>query len=144
MRKNILCLFVILAGLSCRRQAPQDKLEHINGYWEIDRVEFSRDSIKEFRISETIDYIEIKDGKGFRTKVRPRFDGSFEMSGDADRLEAITEGAELYLLYSTPFDTWKETVLQADENSVSIRNERDIIYHYKRYEPLLSNPDETK
>lgn len=144
MRKNLLYLLLILGGLSCEQQGPQEKLEHLNGYWEIDRVEFSKDSIKEFRINETVDYIELENGKGFRTKVRPRFDGSFEVSGDIDSLKAKTEGGDLYLLYSTPFDTWKEKVLQADENSVSIKNERDIIYHYKRYEPLLSNLDETK
>ncbi|MFO7718991.1 MAG: hypothetical protein R6W85_00955, partial [Gillisia sp.] len=60
--KNIV-LIILLAALatSCKQQSPEEKLVHLNGYWEIEKVEFSRDSIKEFRMSENVDYFEIKE-----------------------------------------------------------------------------------
>lgn len=141
--KNILLIFLLaIAVTSCKQQTPEEKLVNLNGYWEIEKVEFSRDSIKEFRMSENVDYFEIENGVGFRKKVRPQYDGTYIVTEDAEKIEAKIENDSLNLYYSTPFDSWKETVLHAEEDKLSIKNNRGIIYHYKRFKSLLSELNE--
>ena len=142
MKNFILIILLSTLLASCNQQTPKEKLINLNGYWEIEKVEFSRDSIKEFRMSENVDYFEIKDGTGFRKKVRPQYDGTYIVTEDAEKIEAKIENDSLNLYYSTPFDSWKETVLKAGEDKMSIRNKRGLIYHYKRFKSLLSELDE--
>lgn len=142
MKNIVLIILLATAITSCKQQTPEEKLVHLNGYWEIEKVEFSPDSIKEFRMSENVDYFEIEDGIGFRKKVRPQYDGTYIVTEDAEKVEAKIENDSLNLYYSTPFDSWKETVLHAGEDKMSIRNNRGLIYHYKRFKSLLSELNE--
>ena len=142
MQKFVLIILLAVIVTSCKQQTPEEKLDYLNGYWEIEKVEFSRDSIKEFRMSENVDYFEINDGIGFRKKVRPQYDGTYIVSDDAEKIEAKIENDSLNLYYSTPFDSWKETVLKAGEDKMSIKNNRGLIYHYKRFKSLLSELNE--
>ncbi len=142
MKNIVLIILLSVAVTSCNQQTPEEKLTKLNGYWEIEKVEFSRDSIKEFRMSENVDYFEIEDGIGFRKKVRPQYDGTYIVTEDAEKIEAKIENDSLNLYYSTPFDSWKETVLKAGEDKMSIKNNRGLIYHYKRFKSLLSELNE--
>lgn len=142
MKRYLILLFFAVINSGCSQQDPEKQLQHLNGYWEIERVEFSKDSIKEFRINENIDYIELKNGEGFRARLRPQLDGGFKHIGDLDKVEAEIRDYTLYLNYSTLFDSWQETVVSASENKISIKNSSGIIYHYKRYEPLLDLTNE--
>lgn len=142
MKKIVLMILLVSLLTGCEQKTPEEKLVYLNGYWEIEKVEFSKDSIKEFRMSENVDYFEIKDGIGFRKKVRPQYDGTYIITDDAEKIEAKIENDSLNLYYSTPFDSWKETVIQAGEDNMSIKNKRGLIYHYKRFKSLLSELNE--
>lgn len=144
MRINMLFLFSTFLVISCGKQAPEEQIEHLTGYWEIDKVEFSKDSVKQYRYNETVDYFELEDGEGFRKKVRPQFDGSYQVTGDAEKVIAKVENDSLNLYYSTPYNSWKEYVLKAEEDEMSIVNPEGIIYHYKKFTPLLEGQHETK
>jgi hypothetical protein len=144
MKKYIGVMILAFLITGCNNQEPAEQLDHLNGYWEIERVEFSEDSIREFKINENVDFIEIKDGTGFRKKVRPQFDGTYTVTNDAEKVVAKIEEGKLNLYYTTPFDSWKETVIKAEEDKLSLKNDRGIIYHYKRFTPLLSDYDEKK
>jgi hypothetical protein len=144
MNKYIGGLILAFLITGCNNQDPAEQLDHLNGYWEIERVEFSKDSIREFKINENVDFIDIKDGTGFRKKVRPQFDGTYTVTNDEEKVVAKIEEGKLNLYYTTPFDSWKETVIMADEDKLSIKNNRGIIYHYQRFTPLLSDYEEKK
>jgi len=139
---GILILAFLITG--CNNQDPTKQLDNLNGYWEIERVEFSEDSIREFKINENVDFIEIKDGTGFRKKVRPQFDGTYTVTNDEEKVVAKIEEGKLNLYYTTPFDSWKETVIKAEDDKLSLKNEQGIIYHYKRFIPLLGDYEEKK
>lgn len=138
MRNNVLLFFLTLLSISCSEQAPEEHLQNLNGYWEVEKVEFPNESIKEFKMSETVDFFGIENKKGIRKKVKPQYDGTYLVTEDAEKVEARIENDSLNLYYSTPYDSWKETVLRAEENELSIINNRGIIYHYKRFVPFLS------
>ncbi len=128
-------LLVLIAFTSCT-QDPKDQIEHLNGYWGIEKVEFTKDSIRDFKINEIVDYIEVTDSIGFRIKVKPQFDGTYIPAGEPEDILLKIEDENVVLNYSTSFDKWKEIIVASTEEKLSLKNERGIIYHYKRYQPL--------
>ena len=141
MKRLIVLMICILGFIGCD-QDPKEQLTHLNGYWEIEKVEFSKDSIRDFKISEIVDYIEIKDSTGFRIKVKPQFDGTYIPAGEPERISIETIDEQLVLEYATAFNNWKEFVVNAKDDKLSLKNERGITYHYKRYKPLKLDLDE--
>lgn len=142
MNKIILFSLLAVVFLSCNNQNPEQQKKFIEGYWEIEKVEFPGDSVLNYKINENIDYFEIEDSTGFRKKLRPQFDGSYQTTEDAEEVNLKVEDDSLRLYYKTAFDEWKETLLNADEEKMSILNRDGIIYHYKKYTPLFSEEDE--
>ncbi|MEZ4803676.1 MAG: lipocalin family protein [Gelidibacter sp.] len=134
MKKTI--IFLLLITLSCSNN-PEDSIEHLNGYWEIDEVILADGTKRDYNFNETIDFIEIKDDlTGFRKKLKPNFDGTFSTSNDAETLRVVIENDSLNIYYNTKYAEWKETVLKASENELILQNQNKFRYVYKRYEPL--------
>ena len=140
MRISIL-LILMISIISCNNK-PEDQLEYINGYWGIEKVEFTKDSIRDFKINEIVDYLEIVDSIGFRIKVKPQFDGTYVPAGEPEKITVKVEDEKVALYYSTSFNNWKEIIIASKEEELSLKNERGIIYHYKRYKPLKLDLDE--
>ena len=134
MRRLILILF--LAFISCYEN-PENYLDNINGYWEIEEVIFADGTTKEYRVNETIDFIRINDSlNGFRKKMKPGINDTYYTSDDAEAIVAKIENKTLILYYSTPYAKWKETVLNVSEEQLKVINEDNVVYLYKRYKPL--------
>lgn len=131
---SLLFLVISILLLSCNQQNPEEKLAHLNGYWEISKVEMPDGTVKEYTISTLVDYIEIKDSVGFRKKVAPKLDGGFIINDDAEKIIVKIENKNLNLYYSTPFDSWKETVLKANELQLVVLNKDNKKYTYKKFE----------
>ena len=144
MKKEMLLLIISLLFISCNRQNPDEQKKHLEGYWEIHQVVFPGDSIRSYRFNETVDYFRIEGDEGFRKKMRPQLDGSYQITNDAEQIELKVEEEELYLYHTTPFTTWKEKVITAEEDELKLENEQGIIYHYKRFTPLLNKYYETE
>ncbi len=139
---KISAVFLLLICLSSCNDTPNQQLAHINGYWGIEKVEFTKDSIRDFKINEIVDYIEIVDSLGFRVKVKPQFDGTYIPAGEPEKIKVTIEENKVTLNYSTAFNGWKEVIVASKEDELSLKNERGIIYHYKRYKPLKLDLDE--
>ena len=134
--KRFFVLSLVFVITSCS-QNPEEYLEHINGYWEIEEVQFTNGDVKPYKYNESIDYISINDRLiGFRKKLKPGFNSKYITSKDAEGITAKIENNSLNLYYKTPYTNWKETVLKADENSLKVINDRETIYLYKRYKPI--------
>ncbi|WP_375235537.1 lipocalin family protein [Winogradskyella sp.] len=134
--KRFFVLTLVFVITSCS-QNPEEYLEHINGYWEIEEVQFTNGDVKPYKYNESIDYISINDRLiGFRKKLKPGFNSKYITSKDAEGITAKIENNSLNLYYKTPYTNWKETVLKADENSLKVINDRETIYLYKRYKPI--------
>ncbi|GGW87584.1 lipocalin family protein [Salegentibacter mishustinae] len=142
MNKKILFFLFGIVHLGCQKNNPEEQLEHLTGYWEIDRVEIFEDSVINYKINATVDYMEFDSNKGFRKKVKPQFDGSFKTSDNKEEISARIENDSLRLYYKTPFDEWKETVISAEEKKFSVLNRDGKIYYYTKFTSLLDNEDE--
>lgn len=141
--KKLILIISIIATASCSDKDPQEQIKNLNGYWQIEKVEIEKDSVIEYQLSQLIDYIEITDSTGFRKKLKPKIDGGFiNVSNDSEKVTAKVEDNSLFLYYETPFDEWKEEVLEATEDELVVLNRDDKKYYYQRYKPLLSQDEE--
>lgn len=134
MKKIVYLLLILL--VSCSKN-PEQFLDYVDGYWEIEQVIFPNGDKKDYKYNDNIDYININDSlKGFRKKLKPGFNSKYITSKDTEGITVKIENDSLNLYYKTPYAEWKETVLSADQNSLKVINNRETVYIYKRYKPL--------
>ena len=137
--KNLYLLFILVITLGCT-QTNEEKLSHISGYWEIASIENQAGQVKEFSMSQNIDFFEInKEGQGVRKKVQPNVVGEFTTSQSSENINAVYKDDLLLLEYATPMDTWQETVKKATTDELVLINKDGLIYTYRKYKPLALN-----
>lgn len=131
-------LFFLFAGFlaGCGPDVEVGDVQNLKGYWEISRVDFPSGEHKEYKVNETVDYLEINGGKGLRRKVMPQFDGTFRFSSQPEAVAVLDSAGRVYFRYTTDYRNWKEEVLSVSQDELSLRNADGIEYHYKKYEPF--------
>jgi hypothetical protein len=129
-------IFILSCCYACAPRITQADLEYLNGYWEIQEVDFPNGGTKEYRANMDIDFFLLEDTSGFRKKVQPKFNGSFETSDDAQSFALKNDNGTWELLYSNDLSEWTEILVDLNENEMALKNEAGITYRYKRYEPL--------
>ncbi|MEH6748255.1 MAG: hypothetical protein V7670_15590 [Maribacter arcticus] len=134
-----LLLFCTLLFISCGSKIDQEQLHLLNGYWEIKEVTFKDGTKKEYSVNTTVDYISLDSLKGFRKKMSPKFNGTFETSNDAEPILIRISNDSIFMNYTTEFNTWEEVLLSLSEKSFSVKNEQGITYTYERFEPININ-----
>lgn len=136
--KYIIGIVLAITMLSCQKN-PEKMLMHLSGYWEIEKVIFADGQEKSFTISTWVDYIEVDSTKGIRKKVSPTLEGKFRATETEEIIEIKIENDSLNLYYTTPFDSWKETVLAVDDEKLIVINAEKTRYQYKKFQPLEFN-----
>jgi hypothetical protein len=125
-----------LVVMGCAAEVSKEAIPQLNGYWEIKEVVFPDGQAKEYTMSTTIDYIQVEGFKGFRKKVQPKFDGTFDTSNDAEFFSVQEREGGLIMFYKTELSEWAERLVQLDENHFSVVNEARIRYEYERFSPI--------
>jgi len=129
-------LTLLLIVASCT-SAPKDNLDLLNGYWEINQIENAHGSTKEYGLSQNIDFFELnKNGQGVRKKVQPDIQGNFTATNASENIDILIENNNVFLKYSTAFDTWQEEIVSLSQSELVLRNKDDYTYTYRRYQPL--------
>lgn len=136
MKHYSIYILLVLTLNSCNQQDASEQLAVLPGYWEIRKVELPDGTEKEFGVNTNIDFIEVTGDSGVRKKVSPRLDGTFLMTNSAEKFKIKIEGDCLNLYYQTPFDQWKETVLNTKDSLLVMQNTDGKIYTYHRYKPF--------
>lgn len=136
MKKLILIVFISTFFVACSTKVTSTDIPKINGYWEIEKVNFSDGKQKDYAINETFDYFEVKDNKGFRKKVTPQLDGTFLVNNDFEKIEIKQSKGIYFIYYSTSFSKWKEELRFLSDNELILVNEVKNEYHYKKTAPL--------
>jgi len=134
MRKYILFFIVASSIWSCSNN-PESYIEHIEGYWEIKDVSKNNKSIKSFTISTSVDYFKVNDDlTGYRKKVAPSLDGSFNITQHESPFILKVENNKLYIYYTVNNVTFKETLQKASDKELIITNAEGFKYTYKPFE----------
>ncbi|WP_423998705.1 lipocalin family protein [Maribacter sp. IgM3_T14_3] len=134
MKKLLILSFLILA--SCSSKVDKNQLHLLNGYWEIKEVTFKDGAKKEYSINSTVDYIQLDFLTGFRKKVDPKFNGTFETSNDAEPFRIRISHDSIFMSYNNNSNTWEEVLTKLSEESFSVKNKDGLIYQYNRFEPI--------
>lgn len=135
--KKMLLFFMILSFWGCKDTSlSEEDLHYLNGYWEITEVTFQDGAEKNYSINPSVDFIQLEGTKGYRKKLQPKFDGTYNTSKDAEVFEVIRIDKSFALHYKNPLSEREEKLIQIDSTSFSVRNEDGILYSYKRFEPI--------
>ena len=134
---RILVMISCLLIFSCRDTITVDDLEFINGYWEIEEVEFPDGNRKSYGINTIVDYIEYDNKKGYRKKVQPRLDGSFVTSDDAESFEIVEKSGKFMIHYKNDLSQWEEEIKALSAEKLVIESQEGVVYHYKKFEGIL-------
>lgn len=133
--KNLICLSLLML-ISCKTDTTQ-YLNFVEGYWEIEQVKKEGKIIKTFKVNSGIDYFKINaDRTGFRKKLKPNFQGTFETSGDVLNFKLKLENNTILLEYTDNDTTYSEEIVSASATALVLANTEGFEYHYKPYEPL--------
>lgn len=131
-----LFILICLCAVGCKSNQTH-QIDSIEGYWEIESVYKDDKLIKTFKISPGIDYFKINKGsRGFRKKLKPNFNGTFETSKDVLNFEIEIQNNTLFLNYNDNATKFNEEVLLASTEKLVLKNNRGFVYNYKTYEPL--------
>ncbi|NNL16391.1 MAG: hypothetical protein HKO81_07100 [Flavobacteriaceae bacterium] len=134
--KRLTIILLMSTILSCSKNLEVN-IDYIAGYWEIESVVFPDGQKRSYTYNETIDFIGINDSlTGFRKKLKPNLSGKFTTSKDVETFKIVVENDSLNVYYTTPFATWKETILHADSTNLKVINANKNVYLYKRYFPV--------
>lgn len=133
MKYSIYIIFFSFIFLRCEKPNPEAQKQNLSGYWEIKTVKMPDGEKREFNINTVIDHIEVKGDSGARTKVSPRFDGTFRTNGVSENFTLKIEEDSLRMYYKTPFDEWKETVVLAKDSTLTVINRDNKIYIYSKF-----------
>ena len=134
--KHLYLILTLLVFTTCQEKVDREQIPDMNGYWEIGKVTFPDGSEKTYTVNTSIDYFEIKDQKGFRKKVQPRLNGSFDTSNDAEPFTLIEKNRSFIMHYKNALSEWEEKITELSKNSITLTNQEGISYHYKRFEPI--------
>lgn len=116
---------------------PAQYIDFVEGYWEIEQVKKDGKIIKTFKINTGIDYFKINaDRTGFRKKLKPNFQGTFETSEDVLNFKLKLKNNTLLLEYTDNDTTYSEEIVLASATALVLANTDGFAYHYKPYEPL--------
>jgi len=135
--KQLIALSCFILLCSCKTDVST-YIPFIEGYWEIVSVSKDQKKVKEFKMSGSIDYFKVNsDVSGYRKKVTPRFDGTFEMSQHESKFTISIRDNRLWIDYTNNEVTYSEEIIRANSTHLIISNSDGFIYTYKPYEPLI-------
>jgi hypothetical protein len=140
--KKIFFIIGFLILISCKHQVLDSDISKINGYWEIEKVILASGEKKEYKISETIDYFELRQAQpdnqfsGFRKKVTPQIDGRYLVNDVFETITISAEKSDYFINYKTPYLSWKEEIIELQDSILVLKNKDDVVYHYKKSIPF--------
>jgi hypothetical protein len=134
--KSLIPLVSLFILIGCENSVSLENIDQLNGYWEIVEVEFNDGQVKKYTVNPSIDYIEVKGMRGFKKKVHPKFDGSYDTSNDAENFTLLKKEDNIIFFYENSLAQWEEQLVKLEKNAFSITNQDNITYTYKRYEPI--------
>lgn len=138
MRRFVI-LLLILISISCKKN-PESFIEHINGYWEIEKVILASGEKRNYTYNEFIDYFQVSDDlTGTRKKLKPTLRGTFETTNNSENFILKIENDSLNIYYNTMYSSWKETILLATNHELKIMDSHKNVFLYKQYKPLNLN-----
>jgi hypothetical protein len=135
MKNYFYLLLLTISLFSCTSKPNKEDIVKLNGYWEIEKVDFPDGNKKEYQVNEFIDFISVKENKGIRQKVAPQLDGSFLKGALHDDIRVVDSADCYYIKTKSKFTKWEEKIVSVSDAEFVLENEAKIVYHFKKFVP---------
>ncbi len=132
MKRSIYLFITVTLFAACGSSVSESSLKNLNGYWEVQKVVFPDGSEKILPPSETHDYYEFNNPKGFRKKVTPLVTGNYLVNDLKDEFVIATKEGKYYMNYKTFLSAWSEQIKSIDADHLVLESEEHYQYYYKR------------
>ena len=132
--KKINFVIIILYGLFFYSCNESKNLQYLNGYWEISSVSIEGKEVKNYPFSGTIDYFILGENNGYRKKVKPKIDGSFDITMHEIEFKIEMKKNDIYLVYGKG-KNFIESIVKLDSTKMILKNMDGFFYEYKRFFP---------
>lgn len=141
MLRKCIFIFFVVSIISCKDISEMKS--NLGGYWEISEVKQGRKVLKQFKISENIDYFELNENEdaGFRKKLKASLNGNFQATDHQTNFKLSEENNALFITYSGIEGIFTEEVIEASAEKLVLKDSSGISYIYKPFEPITI-PDE--
>ncbi len=138
MKSYIAILSLSLAFISCKPSVNKADLQHLNGFWEIKEVETADGKTIDYKINLSVDNFEINPELtvGTRKKGMPQLSGEYLTNGVVENFKVSDSAGIIKLNYETPYAKWSEEVVEINATDFKVKNDNEVIYHYKKYETI--------
>ncbi len=137
MKKIYSFVFLLLVCVGCTSSVEQSDLQHLNGYWEIEKVTQPKGKEVDFSMNTIYDYYEIdQNHKGFYKKASPQLDGTFMVDDYQEEIKVSQKDNEFILKFHSEFNDREVIITELSSHRFSFINQDNKTYFYKRAEPL--------
>lgn len=130
--KKILFISLFFILTSCSKKISSLDLQFLNGFWEIEKVVKEGETVKEYKINESVERFEFHNNKGTRNKVILLYNGNFVLNNVMQEFLIEEKEGTFYLLNHTEFSDWKEEIERLNGKELVIKNEEGIQYFFKK------------
>lgn len=122
-------ILLVLSFLACKHESKKIVLSKLNGYWQIEKVQFPSGEEKVFLSNPSVDFIQLTDSlQGYRVKLVPLLDGKFA----TNEIKEYFTIQNNKLHYKTDYSEWKEELVEVDDSVFTVKNQDEKYYFYKR------------
>lgn len=128
-------LIIVLAFNGCQDQDHKTKLENLNGYWIIDIVEKPDGEKKEYPFTNHMDFFDVNENYGTKSRVSPTYSGTFISYGAAVKFVWEEDETQLLLRFEDGEQAYSQILKKATEDELVLVHEDGTKYYYKSYKP---------
>ena len=136
MLKSILIILLTSAVWTACTEVAADDLKHLEGHWEISKVEAHGETFSPKGSAPAVDYYQmINDSIGIKKKMVPSFGEKYSSSEDLIQYRINSVNGNYSIHFFSALQEWKEEIksLSAEE---MILFHNDKSYHYKRHQKI--------
>ena len=140
MQKHLYLLLLLTVITACKSSIQEGEISRLEGYWEITKVVFQDGTTKPYTINTTVDYIGIDGFNGYIKKMKPGLNGRYQTSNKAAQFKLIQKDG-LWEMHFEGDQKSTLSLLELDSLEYSVKDQGQVRYYYKRYEPININDE---
>lgn len=135
MQKHLYLILLLTVITACKSSIQEGEISRLEGYWEITKVVFQDGTTKPYTVNTTVDYIGIDGFNGYIKKMKPGLNGRYQTSNKAAQFKLIQKDG-LWEMHFEGDQKSTLSLLELDSLEYAVKDQGQVRYYYKRYEPI--------
>lgn len=140
MQKQLYLFLLLTVITACKSSIKEGEISQLEGYWEITKVVFQDGTTKPYTVNTTVDYIGIDGFNGYIKKMKPGLNGRYQTSNKAAQFKLIQKDG-LWEMHFEGDQKSTLSLLELDSLEYAVKDQGQVRYYYKRYEPININDE---